>query len=329
MVKKEMRTAVAPGETLLPGLTARQHGAVDENGVLAIGSGTETGTPNFRNVVISAGVPYLIKPNLPNNAIRQFRVFKDGQEAQKLRDQYAAANKELDVIIIVSSGLYDRLENFNTLSGKEQIDLVEHGKYTVPVFVSGDNITETTDGAQYTIAESPYMKSTGWYYTFVGSFYQSFMPHYCYYLGWDSDNNCAKFWYHNGNFDWHDNNMNWNNETGVICPTKTAFSYEVTPASGSGENTKPAQWIINGLEDDSFTTASGTLSKTYDMLFDSEDVFGDSFTTVIEGLDGNVDMVMKADNVKVYNVEGQYVGNTLKGLSKGLYIVNGKKFVVK
>ena len=32
---------------------------------------------------------------------------------------------------------------------------------------------------------------------------------------------------------------------------------------------------------------------------------------------------------KVYNLNGQYVGNTLDGLAKGLYIMNGKKYVVK
>ncbi|MFC2713144.1 MAG: subtilase, partial [Segatella salivae] len=30
-----------------------------------------------------------------------------------------------------------------------------------------------------------------------------------------------------------------------------------------------------------------------------------------------------------YNLNGQYVGTTLNGLSKGVYIVNGKKVVVK
>lgn len=32
---------------------------------------------------------------------------------------------------------------------------------------------------------------------------------------------------------------------------------------------------------------------------------------------------------RVYNLNGQYVGTMLNGLSKGVYIVNGKKVVVK
>jgi len=31
----------------------------------------------------------------------------------------------------------------------------------------------------------------------------------------------------------------------------------------------------------------------------------------------------------VYNLNGQFVGTTTKGLSKGIYIVNGKKWIVK
>ena len=37
----------------------------------------------------------------------------------------------------------------------------------------------------------------------------------------------------------------------------------------------------------------------------------------------------KLVDTRVYNLNGQYVGTTLNGLSKGVYIVNGKKVVVK
>lgn len=35
------------------------------------------------------------------------------------------------------------------------------------------------------------------------------------------------------------------------------------------------------------------------------------------------------DNLRVYNLNGQYVGNSLEGLAKGVYVVNGKKVVKK
>lgn len=37
----------------------------------------------------------------------------------------------------------------------------------------------------------------------------------------------------------------------------------------------------------------------------------------------------KLVDTRVYNLNGQYVGTTLNSLSKGVYIVNGKKVVVK
>ncbi|MDO4160294.1 MAG: hypothetical protein Q4D41_07550 [Prevotellaceae bacterium] len=43
----------------------------------------------------------------------------------------------------------------------------------------------------------------------------------------------------------------------------------------------------------------------------------------------NVSNVTKVADNKVYSIDGRYVGNTTDNLSKGLYIMNGKKFVVK
>lgn len=48
---------------------------------------------------------------------------------------------------------------------------------------------------------------------------------------------------------------------------------------------------------------------------------------------GGIKKIETADqklvDTQVYNLNGQYVGTTLNGLSKGVYIVNGKKVVVK
>ena len=45
----------------------------------------------------------------------------------------------------------------------------------------------------------------------------------------------------------------------------------------------------------------------------------------IDRLDG-VDLLPA--NYKVYNLKGQYIGNSVDGLAKGMYIVNGKKIVI-
>ncbi|MEE0336632.1 MAG: hypothetical protein U0I89_04990, partial [Prevotella sp.] len=48
----------------------------------------------------------------------------------------------------------------------------------------------------------------------------------------------------------------------------------------------------------------------------------DGETTGINNIETNA-----AVNGKVYNLNGQYVGNSLNGLKKGIYVVNGKKVI--
>ena len=55
-----------------------------------------------------------------------------------------------------------------------------------------------------------------------------------------------------------------------------------------------------------------------------------SFTYSTNGGIKNIETTgQKLVDTRVYNINGQYVGTTLNGLSKGVYIVNGKKVVVK
>ena len=55
-----------------------------------------------------------------------------------------------------------------------------------------------------------------------------------------------------------------------------------------------------------------------------------SFTYSTNGGIKNIETTgQKLVDTRVYNLNGQYVGTTLNGLSKGVYIVNGKKVVVK
>lgn len=53
--------------------------------------------------------------------------------------------------------------------------------------------------------------------------------------------------------------------------------------------------------------------------------FSYSTTTGISQVEG----IKKALQGKVYNLQGQCVGFSLQGLSKGVYIINGKKVIIK
>lgn len=53
-----------------------------------------------------------------------------------------------------------------------------------------------------------------------------------------------------------------------------------------------------------------------------------SFSYTTTGI-SQVESIKKALQGKVYNLQGQCVGSSLQGLSKGVYIINGKKVIIK
>lgn len=311
-----------------------QHGEKDPSTDIVKVSATAN-TVSDDDVVMSAGVPYLIKPFRVADAatgkfFTQFRVFKTTDEAAKLTD--ATVRK------IVDEDLYNKLNDTETLDGAAQIAKVESGLYTVPVFVKGDaqsgTAKESVDGTSYSIGEGDgYNKSTTWGYTFVGSYYLSPLPQYCYYLGKTSAAGPVTFIYNNFT-PYSTAEFRWVNQTAVICPTKNiAPTFKVTPASGLN----PALWNLNTegytnkvttntyLEDDSFATTSSSRGNLYNMHFGAEPVVAHGETVVIN----ETATVHASADGKVYSVDGRLKGNSLKGLAKGVYVVNGKKYVVK
>ncbi|WP_418553113.1 subtilase [Prevotella sp.] len=72
------------------------------------------------------------------------------------------------------------------------------------------------------------------------------------------------------------------------------------------------------------TFSDGT--QTEDMSLVTIDLtYNDDTTTGVYEFGGK----KTEDNLRVYNLNGQYVGNSLEGLAKGVYLVNGKKVVKK
>ena len=72
------------------------------------------------------------------------------------------------------------------------------------------------------------------------------------------------------------------------------------------------------------TFSDGT--QTEDMSLVTIDLtYNDDTTTGVYEFGGK----KTQDNLRVYNLNGQYVGNSFEGLAKGVYLVNGKKVVKK
>lgn len=110
--------------------------------------------------------------------------------------------------------------------------------------------------------------------------------------------------------------------------TFTGF-YKMTAASELGGTSSVA---AIGAGSKLFTVGEGKMKGFRAAFVLSSNAQATKYKVVIDGTaTGIEDLVI--DNVKangrVYNLNGQYVGNSLNGLQPGLYIQNGKKIVVK
>ena len=273
------------------------------------------------DVVIHKGVPYLIRPNLKDDAERQFD-FRPGER------------------------LHAKLTEEAELTGDEQKARIYAGEYTVPAFVINDEdeLEGVESGAvDFTMGDGtiinyepgtikyfgenvPYKVSSETTYTFVGSYYKSLMPVNCYFLGWDARLNGGKggaaFWY---NKNTAETEWNWNNETGIIIPNFNKLSSTSTTIHDATGSKDPARWIITGAKgDDIKTPAGGNGAKKYSMLFGNDIVDESGEATGINEMS-----VTETGENSIYNLKGEKVGSSMRSLPKGVYIKNGNKYVVK
>lgn len=160
-------------------------------------------------------------------------------------------------------------------------------------------------------------------YKFIGSFVPYYMPQHSYFLGWDTKQNGVAFFYQaempSSNIkNWNAYTcvigVNWDNPKWVEATLKDVSHWETYTVSGSN--------MISVSKDDSFPSAAN--GKITNMQF------GTGETDAIETVHmGNKTVTFVSG--RVYNLNGQVVGENgnIDHLGKGIYVVNGKKFVVK
>ena len=151
------------------------------------------------------------------------------------------------------------------------------------------------------------------------------MPQYSYFLGWDSKNKRAAFWYNRvPNLSSYD----WNNQTGIICPNFNT-KLEIDPATSLQD---PAKWTFGAsdIANDDLKVVGANSKYNSLVIMDWGSIIYD-FDEEEEGIVTDIQEVKTPimNTTKVYTLNGVYVGNSVVGLAKGLYIVNGKKYVVK
>lgn len=94
--------------------------------------------------------------------------------------------------------------------------------------------------------------------------------------------------------------------------------------------------IINGTEIDKFVSNLTFNGNNVTLQFDdntslTEDMSKVSISLSYENTTGitNIISMDNSGKSKVYNLNGQYMGKDANALNKGMYIINGKKTVIK
>ena len=176
-------------------------------------------------------------------------------------------------------------------------------------FVAGSNLADDKFAVSVTAKDENGNDIEGYTYKMIGGFVLKDVPQHGYFLGWEGNYPAGHVTYYR-NAD--GNQHNWNQFTCLIGHNLQATL---------GENASGSYLMTVTCDDDSFEDGTMNSAKVH-LAFG-----GEGNTTGIAKVNGQI---VNSNNVgKIYNVNGQYVGNSLDNLQKGLYIVNGKKYVVK
>lgn len=248
---------------------------------------------NDDDYTLEAGVPYLIKPALEKGWTVDSRLLTYEQSA-------------------------DGASRFAPKTAEELQTILKKGKYTVDAIV----INNTGENKELTQPrEDGQQIRTDLKYTMLGTFYLHYLPKYCYFLGWDNKNSCVTF-YWKGN-DANPAELSWNPYTAVIVPNFIDQDFYVP----KGNTFETVHYNYNnnciGMTDDYNGT---TPSKRMSLEFFLEEDNG-----TVTGIDAIRSDSQDLYNDDIYNISGQLVRRKgdMSNLTKGLYIVNGKKYIVK
>lgn len=257
-------------------------------------SETDATVPDEDAVIMKAGHPYLIKPKMPDAE----------SESEWVPSRHVLKYSQMN-------------KNFSEL-------LAHYGADGVGGILR-DNIKDVKAVAATKAGTSK--EDDTYYYRFIATFASWYIPQYSYFLGWY--NNGPAWW-------WKPTTTStlrqWAPYTCIILVTKN--SDEAPKFITSAGVQEVAHWDVtrSGFEycaDDTFADMKVSGSKRAGMLFD---FVGDPGSTT--GISHVVIDTSKAEPsavAPVYNLNGQLVSRdgSIEGLGKGIYIKNGKKFIVK
>ena len=281
-------------------------------------------TEKQKVIAMRGGLPYIVKPYVPKGTtVKNLGKYIMERFAGEFSEDQACGNLGTDY--------YEQLGN----RGKVTSRFVKpYEKHKIQAKLD-DNDDNTPEYAKHS-------NNNKYYYAFIGTFWEQPLPRYSFYV-------TGGKWYR---YSSGTKNYKWAPYKCVIMACQQDDT-DTRANSGKYRNNEEGHSIypsvikelanddvfdgtfklefLDGLDDSDFNEAAGANGAKYLFTLDGAITeFDDqgNETTAIKTLDG-VDVTPMPDNYKVYNMAGQYVGTSLDGLTKGMYIVNGKKFIVR
>lgn len=320
-------------ETVTPGYTAYlqiTHNETSETTQLVNAEPYNASSAIDDRLSLIGGRPYIIKAYKRKQVVDGVDQFKiKGQNIGKFILERYADQFGLESSIVQNDTYgnflcYEQLGSGNLQSLRFAKPYEDH---RVQAVRDGENSAYLT----YETDENGQLKTKKYYYTMVGQFWQQPLPQYCLYM---SKGNWYRYTNTSLGYTW-DPYKCVIMATEEISGTKGAGYRDASksnypePKEGTTDLLESDFYLgfLDGRDDDDFGE-TGTSSRYMFCLDDDIVEFDEegNEVTAIQRLDGED---IAPANVKVYNVAGQYVGESLDGLTKGLYIVNGKKIVIK
>lgn len=261
-------------------------------------------------IVMEGGHAYLIRPYVPKEWNDQIKNL--GMYIMAMADSYNNA--------AVSAGLpapYSYNEDCK-FENKVYLPCFKHKIHAV----KGNG---SPNASARNIPEFVYEDAEGQspaYYRFVGTYTQTTVPQYAYYLGKNKTAGAHQF------FRTTKETTKWNPYSAVIVGLSSNPNY--TGVDTSGQTGIQSVGFVSDNENDLRALAGEvTNPSNAGKSLSFEQLMGDANGEATGIVDVNVNSNVNVSNNKVYSINGQYMGTSLNKLPKGIYIINGQKKVVK
>lgn len=261
-------------------------------------------------IVMEGGHAYLIRPYVPKEWNDQIKNL--GMYIMAMADSYNNA--------AVSAGLpapYSYNEDCK-FENKVYLPCFKHKIHAV----KGNG---SPNASARNIPEFVYEDAEGQspaYYRFVGTYTQTTVPQYAYYLGKNKTTGAHQF------FRTTKETTKWNPYSAVIVGLSSNPNY--TGVETSGQTGIQSVRFVSDSENDLRALAGEvTNPSNAGKSLSFEQLMGDANGEATGIVDVNVSENVNVSNNKVYSINGQYMGTSLNNLPKGIYIINGQKKVVK